>query len=145
MTTWHWIVFTENSVVVEDLKVVVPSDALSDGVVKLSYRVSSIKFNPNFLSTGLLYAKESYKALQHDMGQYVWINIPEIDQLAWHPFTIRYIVKWFLGIDQYEAPYQFPINALVQLLSMMLLFIILKWWETLRKMRVKNGHKLYIR
>jgi hypothetical protein len=46
----------------------------SDGIVRLSYSLSQ---QPNSAPT-----------FQHEMGQYCFVNIPEISQLAWHPFTI---------------------------------------------------------
>jgi FAD-binding domain/Ferric reductase NAD binding domain len=45
------------------------------GVTKLSYTVK-------------YHAKEGSRSMSHLMGQYVYINIPAISSLEWHPFTI---------------------------------------------------------
>ena len=34
------------------------------------------------------FVRPSQRPLYHSMGQYCFINIPDISQLAWHPFTI---------------------------------------------------------
>lgn len=54
-------------------------------VVSLAYTVSrqqSLLFGGNPL------LKQQYSTLPHYMGQYVFINVPLVSQLAWHPFTI---------------------------------------------------------
>lgn len=45
------------------------------GVTKLSYTVK-------------YHCKNGSRAMSHLMGQYVYINIPSISSLEWHPFTI---------------------------------------------------------
>ena len=57
----------------------------NDNVVHLQYLVSKPKSlfngeNPFRLS--------KYASLDHQMGQYVFLNIPAISKLEWHPFTI---------------------------------------------------------
>lgn len=58
-------------------------------VVKLSYLVSQQQSpwsaNEDGTSRG---GKTKFKPLTHSMGQYCFVNIPLISQLAWHPFTI---------------------------------------------------------
>jgi len=50
-----------------------------DGIVYLEYTVSTLN--------NAFHRSES-SPLQHKMGQYVFINIPAISTLEWHPFTI---------------------------------------------------------
>ena len=54
-------------------------------IVHLSYTVAK----PGSLLQGHNpFAKTPYSALEHAAGQYCFINIPLVSQLAWHPFTI---------------------------------------------------------
>jgi NADPH oxidase len=34
------------------------------------------------------FSKTAHSTLEHSAGQYCFINIPQVSQLAWHPFTI---------------------------------------------------------
>jgi respiratory burst oxidase len=74
------------SVIVDDITVEVPANPSTGtgGVVKLSYKVSKFALNLDKLS----WKRTAHGPLRHAMGQYAWINIPEIDPIAWHPFTI---------------------------------------------------------
>jgi len=58
-------------------------------VVRLSYLVSQQQ-SPFFTSEEGTHwgGKTKFKPLTHSMGQYCFVNIPLISQLAWHPFTI---------------------------------------------------------
>jgi len=40
------------------------------------------------LKAGALFESGQYEAVSHRMGQYMFVNVPEISLLAWHPFTI---------------------------------------------------------
>lgn len=69
------------SVAVQDIKV----SKGNSKVVQLSYLVSQ----PSFLTRLRAwnpFGKDQYEPLSHEMGQYVYINIPEISTMAWHPF-----------------------------------------------------------
>jgi predicted ferric reductase len=54
-------------------------------IVHLSYTVSRPQ---SALSLRNPFAKTAYTTLAHSAGQYCYINIPQVSQLAWHPFTI---------------------------------------------------------
>jgi predicted ferric reductase len=45
--------------------------------VELNQRVDDDNFN-----------EKNFKPLKHSLGQYVFLNVPEISLLEWHPFTI---------------------------------------------------------
>jgi predicted ferric reductase len=62
-------------VIVEDFQVIVPNQ-----VFTLGYTVKGSAYNVTNPNT-------SY-TLTHEAGQFVLINVPELDPLAWHPFTI---------------------------------------------------------
>jgi len=54
-------------------------------IVHLSYSVSRPQ---SILSLRNPFSKTAYATLEHSAGQYCYINIPQVSQLAWHPFTI---------------------------------------------------------
>ena len=54
-------------------------------VVHLAYSVAT---PCSLLQGGNPFAKTPYGPLSHAAGQYVFVNIPLVSQLAWHPFTI---------------------------------------------------------
>ena len=66
---------------------VVASSQLSGGVVRLAYTVHSkqavVKLSPD----ADCHTKDG-TPLCHQMGQYCFINMPEVDLVEWHPFTI---------------------------------------------------------
>jgi predicted ferric reductase len=80
-------------VIMQDVGVVVRSTQNKGntvgGVVTLAYTVNSrlglLKLSPDADSDTY---REDGRPLCHEMGQYVFINIPEIDLNEWHPFTV---------------------------------------------------------
>jgi hypothetical protein len=74
------------SIIVDDLCIEVPANPATGrgGVVRLSYKVSKYDLNLDKVS----WKRTAHGPMRHAMGQYAWINIPEIDPIAWHPFTI---------------------------------------------------------
>ena len=76
-------------------------------IVNLSYTVA----RPQNPMKGNPFMKSAYGPLPHTMGQYVFINIPLISQLAWHPFSIssapgeshtQHHIK-VMGLDQWTG------------------------------------------
>jgi predicted ferric reductase len=81
-------------VILQDLSVVVRSSQVDErktagGVVSLSYTVNSrlglIKLSPD--ADSYTWQPEG-KPLCHEMGQYCFLNLPDVDLMEWHPFTI---------------------------------------------------------
>jgi len=69
------------------IKVRVESATVEGGgnIVHLSYSISR---PASMLQGRYPFAKTRQSALEHAAGQYCFLNIPLVSQLAWHPFTI---------------------------------------------------------
>ena len=66
---------------VEALSVLSAVGSSSSDIIELKYTVSSQQLN--------MFSKAAEPAaLEHQMGQYCFINIPVVSQMAWHPFSI---------------------------------------------------------
>jgi predicted ferric reductase len=63
-------------VTLKDASVAVPASlSTGSGITQIAYTVRAP-------------GKKEQRPLCHEMGQYAWLNVPEIDPVAWHPFTI---------------------------------------------------------
>jgi predicted ferric reductase len=69
---------------VKELKVVV--DNSNSRIIRFSYHVSRPKIFQSIYNLFLPFHRDDFAPLPHKMGQYVFINIPAISGLAWHPF-----------------------------------------------------------
>ena len=68
--------------------------ACGDGnIIHLGYTVARMSQSFSAKTAATVYhdgslAQDIFEPLPHLVGQFVFINIPEISQIAWHPFTI---------------------------------------------------------
>ena len=94
-------VFRLHTCVDNNVKVVKLSCEESPGITQLSYLVS----NPlsdlwrKISSFGRDQSESGYHPLEHDIGQYCFVNIPAISTMEWHPFTISSAP----GYDKYTS------------------------------------------